>query len=994
MVGSEVFVYTMQVAFSGLEGDIVSGTVEDFFPSTIQYELPPLGGFLDSIEEVAEGDGTRLIFSFSNLSAGTTVEFTIGAYFGEGRRDGDTFSNTATLKQEGEEDQSVTAETVTLSLTPQFSIRKYSGESTPDIGEPFYFYIVLENYGDLGGEITNIQVIDSLPDGLVPFTGSDPVGYDTSASFPDTTYDGLTATWETSGFTFNLPSFAGQSYTIQFQVEVDLRVAAGTVLSNVVNWWVNSVFEGMDTASVVTYEDKAEGKLAISGGYYAMAGEEFQYALYHGNNGTVSLSDYSMAVTLPTEFSVTEIRTTSSTSSMAEYSLYMTSSADPETLILLAENISGNSDVIDLSVYLSDDEQVGRIFWESTEALVYGGSNVLYLQGTVAESTAVDTEISLTANLTATSTLEDVDLGAEKISLVANRSLLQISKAFADGASVFNPLSEFTLELSSKPTNGNTVNPVFADLLPTELSYVAGGEYYQYDDFFTGETYDSREDDFPLALPTITEITDYEGTGQTLIRFSFDEVTLLYLNELRVYFDVLVNLDANSSFSNVAYFGNPSDDGIVSGTAYVDVLDMDGDGYTQEEIAVSTSLEGTILYTSAFSIEKWVKGNLDLEESKVGLATQGGEVVYQLYVTDNQESSLTSLDVVDILPYVGDTGVILVDESRGSAFSVNLSQEVTAVIVNILTGEVKEGAEISIFYSDSTDPERFDASGNIIGTGTWSTEIPENLVDVASIRVTTEEIMSAYERLLVTITAVTPVDVPVGAVAYNSFAVEGVVINGEETSTLLPTEPNQVSLTIVGDSMGSIGDFVWNDLNQDGIFDDDEVGINGVTVELYDSEETLLATTISGDNFEGEAGYYLFGDLVAGDYYVKFIPLEGYQLTTQVTEESLGSKPDPNTGFTVLISLGEGEEITDILAGVYETAALTQAINDIITSVALEEAGIKGILDAEGAKIQKAVALGLSTADLIAVNDSVESMVKAITELEEVLAKKLTIVVD
>ena len=62
---------------------------------------------------------------------------------------------------------------------------------------------------------------------------------------------------------------------------------------------------------------------------------------------------------------------------------------------------------------------------------------------------------------------------------------------------------------------------------------------------------------------------------------------------------------------------------------------------------------------------------------------------------------------------------------------------------------------------------------------------------------------------------------------------------------------------------GTIGDFVWNDLNQDGIQDIGEPGIAGVTVYLRDSHNVLLATAITDAN-----GYYAFTSLCAGSYRV------------------------------------------------------------------------------------------------------------------------------
>lgn len=75
-----------------------------------------------------------------------------------------------------------------------------------------------------------------------------------------------------------------------------------------------------------------------------------------------------------------------------------------------------------------------------------------------------------------------------------------------------------------------------------------------------------------------------------------------------------------------------------------------------------------------------------------------------------------------------------------------------------------------------------------------------------------------------------------------------------------------------------------------------------------------------------------------------------------------------------------------IIAG---TGSREQAITDIIESIALEETALSHILNAEGEKIQKVLELATTTEELISVNTSVESMVKAINDLESMLQEKL-----
>ncbi len=65
------------------------------------------------------------------------------------------------------------------------------------------------------------------------------------------------------------------------------------------------------------------------------------------------------------------------------------------------------------------------------------------------------------------------------------------------------------------------------------------------------------------------------------------------------------------------------------------------------------------------------------------------------------------------------------------------------------------------------------------------------------------------------------------------------------------------------------------------------------------------------------------------------------------------------------------------------------AASSLLQSIALEEAAISHILNAEGEKLQKAISLSCSLNDLVEINKSVEDMVDKLTTLETVLKSKL-----
>ncbi len=76
------------------------------------------------------------------------------------------------------------------------------------------------------------------------------------------------------------------------------------------------------------------------------------------------------------------------------------------------------------------------------------------------------------------------------------------------------------------------------------------------------------------------------------------------------------------------------------------------------------------------------------------------------------------------------------------------------------------------------------------------------------------------------------------------------------------------------------------------------------------------------------------------------------------------------------------------------TATRTQAITDIISSVALEQTALSHILNAEGEKLQKIVSVATANEELLEVNKSVNSMVDSISRLEILLQIKLQLFGD
>nr|WP_236143254.1 SdrD B-like domain-containing protein [Nostoc sp. CMAA1605] len=126
-----------------------------------------------------------------------------------------------------------------------------------------------------------------------------------------------------------------------------------------------------------------------------------------------------------------------------------------------------------------------------------------------------------------------------------------------------------------------------------------------------------------------------------------------------------------------------------------------------------------------------------------------------------------------------------------------------------------------------------------------------------------------------------------------------------------------------------IGDFVWEDLDADGIQDSNESGIDGVTVTLIGKNNTVLGTTITGDNpytAQVEKGWYQFGPLLPDTYQVRFSLPTGFNAVSpylQGSNTSSDSNANPDNNLTsASITLAPGEVNTTIDAGFYKLASL------------------------------------------------------------------------
>ena len=118
-------------------------------------------------------------------------------------------------------------------------------------------------------------------------------------------------------------------------------------------------------------------------------------------------------------------------------------------------------------------------------------------------------------------------------------------------------------------------------------------------------------------------------------------------------------------------------------------------------------------------------------------------------------------------------------------------------------------------------------------------------------------------------------------------------------------------------STGSVGNYVWFDIDGDGIQDIGEPGLSGVVVALYDANGLFLTNTLTDI-----AGNYIFNGLdtdFSGKVYQVFFKLPtGFRFspkTAAIAGNDVNSDADEITGKTGFFTLQPGQINNDIDAG-------------------------------------------------------------------------------
>lgn len=488
-------------------------------------------------------------------------------------------------------------------------------------------------------------------------------------------------------------------------------------------------------------------------------------------------------------------------------------------------------------------------------------------------------------------------------------------------------------------------DPVLVDVLPEGFEYKGN------------VTFSSSKgvDGLPVPVVTAADIKlNHPVRGKTTVNFKWPAGSVLKIGET-------ITLEYDAKVESHASVGNHENlfymyalDTYKKASSYEIVTDATLNPNAGNELLKAPPCITAIIETAAVNSVLWVKGELDSAYSKFpksGLTVRGGIADYFLEVENDSNVNIRTLEIIDILPYINDTAVLNPNSARGTTWRPNMIQAIASGYVDGLVENVygeKSKANLQVYYSTAKNPFRTNQQGQFIGAepANWSLVPPTDMSTVQSLKFVVndfeengkaDKLMRPGSKIHIAWKMRAPIDTLPGKVAWNSISQTATYVDyNNQTKVLLPAEPQKVGIEVQASVKGELGDFVWLDVNKNGLQDAGETGVNGVKAHLYkkvDGTFTQIATTLTGDNEQGKPGNYLFPNLDAGDYYVVFdIKGMGYEATkTRVgTNAAIDSNASVVGGIlkTDVITLTNGQKNMTVDLGLFESNFVLQKSAD------------------------------------------------------------------
>ncbi|MGB0387493.1 MAG: SdrD B-like domain-containing protein, partial [Ardenticatenaceae bacterium] len=923
VASGQEFEYTLQYSCPSITEDCLDVTVTDVLPPELSGDashVTLVGSPHTTGKSYDEGSRTATWTFVNPLPAGSTGQVKLKVRFPAGTTpNGTSTTNEALINASNA--PPVTSNPVSVTATAGskwFAEKSLLVEMDPALDEEVNYRVRLcqPDDGDIGGlNLNNAQLSDTFPAGATFVSASD-----------GGVHDGAnTVTWDLGNLEVDDDDYCVNRYLTVIYPSSTFSI--DNIVTNECKGSGTLVGEsspidpigpvGVDHGFAEPTTDILFNK---SGGSDRYAGQSFSFYFDVENEGNTRVDSFVISDTIDPAFNVYRIRSGYYSVPLSLTIRYQTNT-NPTWVDLLGSPFDSlDNDDVNVSDLGLGDDYITAVQWDFgdappgfrdyTQPRIYA---TLINPDNEGNAVNVGDEKSNCAKLTWDENGTPVELeNCEIVTVIedpngganANNPKVDAEKRVeTDGPYLPNDTVTYRIMVRNLSSDNPYINPMAMDLLPDELEYVDGSW-----------SLDARSTGAPQ--PIFEKIDNYNDTGRTLLRWSWTGASAFELDYdyMYIYFDTTVKPGTQAGSVSNSYQEGTNDgpmacySGSETGT---DELDLDGDGDNTETVCQkSTSV--TIESVPAMESVKLVKGELDDEWHKFpesGLTVPGGKDDYRLQVSNIGNVPMTNLVIVDILPFVGDTGVID-PQDRLSEWRPNL------------IGAVNAPAGVTVFYSTESNPcrpELVPAGPAGCAPANWSTVLPADTTTVQSLKF---DFGSIVLDPLDSLELEWPMRAPIGApdggeIAWNSF---GYIADRVDTGTsLLPSEPIKVGVAIQPVEPAAYGDYVWVDDNEDGVQNEaPERGLNGVQVNFYTdngdnvpdpANDTLYSFTITTDDANGDPGYYQFTNLPVGCYFAEFERPATYAMTSldQGADDALDSDADPATGLTEVTCLEEGE---------------------------------------------------------------------------------------
>ncbi|MBC2601961.1 SdrD B-like domain-containing protein [Puniceicoccus vermicola] len=912
----EPFTYQLQYRAASTTTDFFNTTLTDVLPEGLEF-ISFVGTVHVDSYDFDESSRTLTVQFVDPLPAGSTGELELKTRFTPGETlDGAVAVNKATIDADNSPADTSSPVLIKATASNQASLEKTLLGSSIPLDQDVTYRVRLNNQDTTGGlDLSGVSMVDELPAGVVFVDASGSGVYSAIDS---------TVTWTLGDV--DAGKTISRTVTVRYPAtefavddDVENRVSARvTPLGGAEESLEDSVIHTIELPKSNLFFSKSVNSRFVYEGKDASKTWNFKLE----NKGNVPENSVVVTDMIPDHIELDKIRVPrlSGTPSdlQDQVSVFYQTNLNASWTGFPDNPYDGVSSqwvgVGELG--LAPNEYVTGVRWEFGTIPVGYSTSDFSIRGTVMSTNRSGVPLAVGFDAVNSATVEYEDFEGPKssssdasIPVKSVRPVVKLTKSSSPSTVNDGGSTTYTLALENRTEAAEALqSPVIADLLDDKLVYVPG-------------SWSVVEKPAGAPDPVFEEIPNYNGSGRTLLRWSWTgaaDYDLPINEKIRIAFDV--EIPRGTIFGNIQNrvtlidWGNSEIDTYNGVGSTPDSDDLDGDGDTAEKILFrgqNTNVRGRASMESV----KWVKGQLDNGWSKYpnsGFTVPGGQADYRLIVENTGNVPIRDAEILDILPVVGDTGVI------------DLNARDTQWIA-ALAGPVVAPPGVTVYYSRTENPERPKYVDGVVGPipAEWSATPPATLVEARSLLFVFNGVtIQPGESFELTWPMRAPVGTPTdGPIAWNSFGYLGTRV--DNNSQLLASEPIKVGISVEPDNNASYGDRVWLDVNRDGIQDAGEIGLNGIRVSLYEdngvgligdgvrdpSVDRFVGFTITSDDYEGNPGYYLFPDLDRGNYYAVFDIPDGYGVSPshEGGDDAVDSDVDEATGFTPITDLAAAE---------------------------------------------------------------------------------------